>query len=120
MNGRETNRDMPRNCPLCGAVLPVSALDGLCPLHGSRRWMDEVVLLALENEPELRYQQASQVKSDVETIMAGVAAEGLVRAESTASKRYAVLSLVLFLTGTLGTLLLMSLSFAGPTTQTQN
>src|SRR2546427_1894589 len=31
MNGRETNRDMPRNCPQCGAVLPVSALDELCP-----------------------------------------------------------------------------------------
>ncbi len=30
--------------------------------------LDEVVLHALEKEPELRYQQASQVKSDVETI----------------------------------------------------
>jgi hypothetical protein len=41
MNGRETNRDMPKNCPQCGTVLPVSALDDLCPLHGSRAggWM---------------------------------------------------------------------------------
>src|SRR6266516_4369787 len=31
MNGRETNRDMPRKCPQCGAALPVSALDELCP-----------------------------------------------------------------------------------------
>jgi len=30
--------------------------------------LDEVVLHALEQEPELRYQQASQVKTDVETI----------------------------------------------------
>jgi TPR repeat protein/tRNA A-37 threonylcarbamoyl transferase component Bud32 len=30
--------------------------------------LDEVVLHALEKEPELRYQQASQVKTDVETI----------------------------------------------------
>jgi hypothetical protein len=33
--------------------------------------LDEVVLRALEKEPELRYQQASQVKADVETIAAG-------------------------------------------------
>ena len=32
--------------------------------------LDEVVLRALEKEPELRYQQASQVKSEVETIAA--------------------------------------------------
>ena len=31
----------------------------------------EVVLRALEREPELRYQQASQVKCAVETIAAG-------------------------------------------------
>ena len=30
--------------------------------------LDEVVMRALEKEPELRYQQASQVKTDVETI----------------------------------------------------
>jgi tRNA A-37 threonylcarbamoyl transferase component Bud32 len=33
--------------------------------------LDEVVLHALEKEPERRYQQASDVKSDVETIAAG-------------------------------------------------
>ena len=32
--------------------------------------LDEVVLHALEKEPELRYQQASQVKTAVETIVA--------------------------------------------------
>jgi len=31
MNGRETIRDMPGSCPQCGAALPVSALDELCP-----------------------------------------------------------------------------------------
>jgi hypothetical protein len=30
--------------------------------------LDEVILRALEKEPELRYQQASQVKCAVETI----------------------------------------------------
>ncbi len=35
--------------------------------------LDEVVLHALEKEPERRYQYASQVKSDVETIATGVA-----------------------------------------------
>ena len=33
--------------------------------------LDEVVLRTLENEPELRYQQASEVKADVETITKG-------------------------------------------------
>jgi serine/threonine protein kinase len=33
--------------------------------------LDEVVLHALEKEPELRYQQASQIKSDLDTIVAG-------------------------------------------------
>ncbi len=33
--------------------------------------LDEVVLHALEKEPERRYQQASQVKTDVETIASG-------------------------------------------------
>jgi hypothetical protein len=32
--------------------------------------LDEVVLKALEKEPERRYQQASKVKTDVETIAA--------------------------------------------------
>jgi len=31
MNGRETNRDMIKKCPQCGAALPAGALDGLCP-----------------------------------------------------------------------------------------
>ena len=32
--------------------------------------LDEVVLRALEKEPELRYQQASEIKTHVETIAA--------------------------------------------------
>ena len=36
--------------------------------------LDEVVLRALEKEPELRYQQASQVKTAVETIASGAGA----------------------------------------------
>src|SRR5438093_9261337 len=36
--------------------------------------LDEIVLRALEKEPELRYQQASQVKTDVETIASGIPA----------------------------------------------
>ena len=38
--------------------------------------LDEVVLRALEKEPERRYQQASQVKTAVETIASGGAAGG--------------------------------------------
>ncbi len=37
--------------------------------------LDEVVLRALEKKPELRYQQVSQVKTMVETIVASAAAE---------------------------------------------
>jgi len=33
--------------------------------------LDEIVLRALEREPELRYQTASQVKEDIETVVAG-------------------------------------------------
>jgi len=33
--------------------------------------LDEIVLHTLEKEPELRYQQASEIKTDVETISAG-------------------------------------------------
>ena len=38
--------------------------------------LDDVVLHALEKEPERRYQQASQVKTDVERITAGALAPG--------------------------------------------
>ena len=38
--------------------------------------LDDVVLHALEKEPERRYQQASQVKTDVENITANPASEG--------------------------------------------
>jgi serine/threonine protein kinase len=39
--------------------------------------LDEVVLHALEKEPDRRYQQASQVKSDVETIAASAGGAGV-------------------------------------------
>src|SRR5207247_1842917 len=73
--------------------------------------LDEVVLRALEEKPERRYQTADQLKTHVETILAGAAAENVVHVESTASKRYAGLSLALFLAGTFGTLLLMTISW---------
>lgn len=47
--------------------------------------LDEVVLHALEKEPERRYQQASQVKTDVETIAASPAS-GCSERESAPSK----------------------------------
>ena len=40
--------------------------------------LDEVVLHALEKEPERRYQQASQVKTDVQQITAGAPPPGQV------------------------------------------
>jgi len=73
--------------------------------------LDEVVLRALEEKPERRYQTADQLKTHVETILAGAAAENVVQVKSTASKRYAVLSLALFLAATFGTLLLMTISW---------
>ena len=44
--------------------------------------LDEVVLHALEKEPERRYQQASQVKTDVETIARTEAGSAEVRARA--------------------------------------
>ncbi|MGC3959422.1 MAG: serine/threonine-protein kinase [Verrucomicrobiota bacterium] len=74
--------------------------------------LDEVVLHALEKEPARRYQHASEVKTDVETIAATerppvVAATPLSRSPKA---RLAQLALVLFLVGTLGTLALMVIS----------
>ncbi len=46
--------------------------------------LDEVVLHALEKEPERRYQQASQVKSDVETIATGMGSAQAKPPETTA------------------------------------
>src|SRR4051812_44713134 len=31
MNGSESESNMPKKCPECGAALPVGALEGLCP-----------------------------------------------------------------------------------------
>ena len=49
--------------------------------------LDEVVLHALEKEPERRYQQASQVKTDVETISAGVSLRGETKTGSDKQER---------------------------------
>ena len=45
--------------------------------------LDEVVLRALEKEPERRYQQASQVKTDVETIATGSARKPAIQTTKT-------------------------------------
>jgi len=79
--------------------------------------LDEIVLRALENKPEHRFQNVSEVKTCVETIVgasqgseipkrAGVQPE--FRTET--SPRYGRVGFALFLTGTLGTLFLMTLS----------
>ena len=76
--------------------------------------LDEVVLHALEKEPDRRYQHASEVKTDVETIAAvPPRSAATARAETThpPKSRYALFALILFLAGTLGTLVLMTLSF---------
>src|ERR1043165_8502125 len=60
--------------------------------------LDEVVLRALEKEPELRYQQASELKTQVETIASGSASEsekvqpsqGLASADQTRFSRLAI------------------------------
>jgi hypothetical protein len=54
--------------------------------------LDEVVLHALEKEPERRYQQAGQVKTDVETIAATPAPEPAPKAGTSPSAPAAALS----------------------------
>jgi hypothetical protein len=49
--------------------------------------LDEVVMHALENEPARRYQHASQIKSDVETIATGMGSPGESLTESLAHAR---------------------------------
>src|SRR5262245_25599055 len=63
--------------------------------------LDEVVLRTLEREPELRYQHASEVKSDVEAIGAGRRIERAPPAEQPVSRicGLAVASLALSLVG---------------------
>jgi predicted Ser/Thr protein kinase len=70
--------------------------------------LDQVVLRALEKEPELRYQQAGQIKTDVQTISStpGAAAPAPVRSEAPAEARadaervfLARCALVLFIAG---------------------
>ena len=82
--------------------------------------LDEVVLHTLEKEPDRRYQRAGELKTDVETIASGrpsvqrpvstPAVAGSTDAPVAPSSRYAQLALGLFLAGTLGTLVLMSIS----------
>jgi predicted Ser/Thr protein kinase len=68
--------------------------------------LDEVVLRALEKEPERRYQQANHVKTDVET----VASSPPIPASAPKQQVFSYLALGLFLTGLLGTLLLLAMS----------
>jgi HEAT repeat protein/predicted Ser/Thr protein kinase len=59
--------------------------------------LDEIVLRALEKEPELRYQQASEVKSDVETIattQSGVATSAPVAASNATAMVFAKAALI--------------------------
>jgi len=74
--------------------------------------LDEVVLHALEKEPDRRYQHASEVKTDVEAIAATERPPEVAAAQSTRppKSRQAQLALVLFLAGTLGTLALMTVT----------
>jgi hypothetical protein len=71
--------------------------------------LDEVVLRALEKEPDRRYQQASHVKTDVETV-ARVPGSITVNNASVRERMFARLALGLFLAGMPGTLLLLTLS----------
>jgi len=68
--------------------------------------LDDVVLRALEKEPERRYQQARQVKTDVETVAHLPVAPG----RSGPREAFGYVALGLFLLGTLGTLLLLTMS----------
>jgi predicted Ser/Thr protein kinase len=88
--------------------------------------LDEVVLRALEKEPALRYQQASQIKTEVETIAttgsgtpeappvlpSGARAEAFAAATAGSAplRLFAYLALGLGLAGVLVTLLLLSIT----------
>jgi HEAT repeat protein len=81
--------------------------------------LDEVVLKALAKEPQRRYQQASQVKTDVETIVNTPGAQDappviepptvLPSPRGASSRPLAFLALGLFLAGLLVTLLLLAI-----------
>lgn len=73
--------------------------------------LDDVVLRALEKEPARRYQQAGEVKTDVETIARTVPPPVAAPAVLGPRRWWAPLALGLFLLGTLGTLLLMTVSY---------
>jgi tRNA A-37 threonylcarbamoyl transferase component Bud32 len=77
--------------------------------------LDEIVLRALEKEPERRYATADEFKTSIQTVAPGTATE-LPRRLPTelpsevSAKRISQLALALFLAGTLGVLLLMTIS----------
>jgi predicted Ser/Thr protein kinase len=58
--------------------------------------LDEVVMHTLEKEPERRYQHASEVKSDVETIVTSSGSAAVRRAEAQAGRRFTVKDLFFF------------------------
>jgi serine/threonine protein kinase len=69
--------------------------------------LDEIVLRALEKEPELRYQQASQVKTDLETVASDTTASvrkpatlhPSVAGRSVAATQWVILTAVLLVVG---------------------
>ncbi len=78
--------------------------------------LDDVVLRALEKEPELRYQQASEVKTDVENIKAGsgpaeptaglaAKADASVPAKNRMEKHVTLVAVINIVFGTLGLLI---------------
>ncbi len=74
--------------------------------------LDDVVLRALEKEPARRYQQAGEVKTEVESIARTTPPCAAAPAMAEHPRRWwAPLALGLFLLGTLGTLLLMTVSY---------
>ena len=73
--------------------------------------LDDVVLRALEKEPARRYQQAGEVKTEVETIARTAPPPVAAPAVFGPRRWWAPLALGLFLLGTLGTLLLMTVSY---------
>jgi predicted Ser/Thr protein kinase/uncharacterized membrane protein (DUF485 family) len=73
--------------------------------------LDEVVLRALEREPELRYQQAADVKTRLDTITSTPPGTAPSLAVSTANRRvFAWLSLAFLIVGLLGFPLLIALN----------
>jgi protein involved in polysaccharide export with SLBB domain len=76
--------------------------------------LDEVVLRALEHEPELRYQQAGDVKTQIDTISSTPPGKPSIPAAPAANRRvYAWLSLSFLIAGLLGFPILLAIRQGG-------